>query len=49
MYSYGTAAWLTAQSALLMTSPTLAVTILSPEVRQASGTFFSFAFFFHNF
>ncbi len=40
MYSYGTAAWLTAQSALLMVSPTLVVTILSPEVRQASSTFF---------
>ncbi|KAI9882510.1 MAG: hypothetical protein M1823_005741 [Watsoniomyces obsoletus] len=36
LYSYGTAAWLTLQSLPLIASPTLIVTMLSPEVRTPS-------------
>ncbi|KAF2866803.1 hypothetical protein BDV95DRAFT_583814 [Massariosphaeria phaeospora] len=35
-YSYGTAAWLTLQAAPLIASPTMIVTLLSPEVREAT-------------
>ncbi|KAF2120487.1 hypothetical protein BDV96DRAFT_267593 [Lophiotrema nucula] len=35
-YSYGTAAWLALQAAPLIASPTMIVTLLSPEVREAT-------------
>ncbi|CAE7012012.1 hypothetical protein CFE70_002163 [Pyrenophora teres f. teres 0-1] len=35
-YSYGTAAWLATQAAPLITSPTMIVALLSPEVREAT-------------
>ncbi|KAF2745451.1 hypothetical protein M011DRAFT_478964 [Sporormia fimetaria CBS 119925] len=35
-YSYGTAAWLALQAAPLIASPTMIVTLLSPEVREPS-------------
>jgi len=35
-YSYGTAAWLTIQATPLIASPTMIVTLLSPEVREAT-------------
>ncbi|KAF2276076.1 uncharacterized protein EI97DRAFT_398701 [Westerdykella ornata] len=35
-YSYGTAGWLALQAAPLIASPTMIVTLLSPEVREAT-------------
>jgi len=35
-YTYGTAAWFTLQAAPLITSPTIIMTLLSPEVREPS-------------
>jgi hypothetical protein len=35
-YSYGTAAWMALQAAPLIASPTMIVTLLSPEVREPS-------------
>lgn len=35
-YTYGTAGWLALQAAPLMTSPTMIVALLSPEVREAT-------------
>ncbi|KAF2131457.1 hypothetical protein P153DRAFT_365042 [Dothidotthia symphoricarpi CBS 119687] len=35
-YSYGTAAWMALQAAPLVTSPTMIVALLSPEVREAT-------------
>ncbi|TVY73469.1 hypothetical protein LSUE1_G005128 [Lachnellula suecica] len=36
-YSYGTAGWLALQAAPLIVSPTIILTMLSPEVREASA------------
>jgi hypothetical protein len=36
-YSYGTAAWMSIQSLPLIASPTMIVTLLSPEVREPSS------------
>lgn len=35
-YTYGTAAWLALQAAPLIISPTIILTMLSPEVREAT-------------
>ncbi|RAL65094.1 hypothetical protein DID88_001201 [Monilinia fructigena] len=35
-YTYGTAGWLALQAAPLVISPTIIITILSPEVREAT-------------
>ncbi|KAF1837596.1 hypothetical protein BDW02DRAFT_543669 [Decorospora gaudefroyi] len=35
-YSYGTAAWLATQAAPLISSPTMIVALLSPDVREAT-------------
>ncbi|KAK3203703.1 hypothetical protein GRF29_106g386842 [Pseudopithomyces chartarum] len=35
-YSYGTAAWMAIQAAPMIASPTMIVTLLSPEVREAT-------------
>lgn len=37
-YSYGTAAWMAIQAAPMIASPTMIVTLLSPEVREATST-----------
>jgi hypothetical protein len=36
-YTFGTAGWLALQAAPLIISPTIMVTMLSPEVREPSG------------
>jgi hypothetical protein len=38
-YTYGTAGWLTLQAALLILSPTIMVTLLSPEAREPTGKY----------
>jgi hypothetical protein len=38
-YTYSSAAWLTLQALPLITSPTIMVTLLSPEVREPTGKF----------
>ncbi|KAG9228336.1 hypothetical protein BJ875DRAFT_477749 [Amylocarpus encephaloides] len=36
-YTYGTAGWLTLQALPLIVSPTIIITLLSPEVRDPTG------------
>jgi hypothetical protein len=36
-YTYGTAGWLALQAAPLILSPTIMVTLLSPEIREPTG------------
>jgi len=37
LYSYGSFGWLALQAAPLIISPTMIITLLSPEVREATG------------
>jgi hypothetical protein len=47
-YSYGTAAWMATQAVPLITSPTMIVALLSPEVREASSTCYLLSSLFLN-
>lgn len=40
-YTYGTAAWLSLQALPLIVSPTILITLLSPEVREPTGTLYN--------